>query len=86
MLCHKLMDGLKNLNSDQLETQEVTPGWDPVSPSITGQVCKRIDAPRTRAVANCYGSFTGGHTLRRPVNKKTWSQWESGRFFFLFSL
>lgn len=29
MLCHKLMDGLKNLNSNQLETQEVVPVWDP---------------------------------------------------------
>lgn len=29
MLCHKLMDGLKNLNSNQLETQEVLPGRDP---------------------------------------------------------
>lgn len=59
MLCHKLMDGLKNLNSNQLETQEVTPGWDPVSPSMTGQVCKRIDAPRTRAVCQLLWKLHG---------------------------
>lgn len=80
MLCHKLMDGLKNWNSNQLETQEVMPGWDPRESFYDRASLQKYRRPPEHVLyANCYGSFTGGHTLRRPVNKKTWSQWEPGR-------